>query len=37
VTPGDVIALFGQQLDANVGVAGLPPLPTSLADATGSP
>jgi len=35
VTPGDVIALFGQQLDANVGVAGLPPLPTSLADATG--
>jgi len=34
VTPGDVIALFGQQLDANVGVAGLPPLPTSLADLT---
>jgi uncharacterized protein (TIGR03437 family) len=35
VTPGDVVALFGQQLDTNVGVAGPPPLLTSLADATG--
>jgi adhesin/invasin len=35
VTPGDVIALFGQQLDAISDVGPLPPLQTSLGAATG--
>ncbi len=34
VTPGDVVALFGQQLSPQGGTAGPPPLPTSLGSQT---